>query len=239
MNEIYHELSSLVQVMQENKSTFSDNYDLALEELQHKADASDKICQIVDFEKYAQIYFNPVAVKYFGVTNEELQKLGFAFVFKYLHPENFNVVRTHIAYFSNPENYDKVLSYVYYVNTSKGWRWLYNCTKVVTYTPEGKAKYLFVNGTDISDILEGKNKFRMLKKNLEFVEQNGVLFEQLTNREKEILKLIVEEKTSIEIAALLSLSPATVDTHRNNIIQKLQVKSSVGLVKYAIMYDLI
>jgi DNA-binding CsgD family transcriptional regulator len=239
MNDNYNELNNLVQVMSDNKLSYTVDFNTAFEALKDKADRSDKICQIVDFEKYAQVYFNPVAVEYFGVTNEELHKMGFAFVFKYLHPENFSVVKTHIAYFSNPENYDKVLSHLYYVNTSNGWRWLYNCTRVVTFTAQGKAKYLFVSGTDITNILEGKDRFRKLKNNLGFVEQNGVLFQQLTGREKEILRLIVDEKTSQEIAAILQISAATVDTHRNNILQKLQVKSSVGLVKYAIMFDLI
>jgi len=240
MNEIYNSLTALVDVLTENRTSFSENYDLALDELKKKADDSDNICQIVDFEKYAQIYFNPVAVDYFGVSNEELLKLGFQYVFRYLHPENFDIIRTHLAYFANPNNYDKVLSHVYYVNTKTGWRWLYNCTKVATYTRDGKAKYLFVKGTDISDFLEGKkDKFRKLRKNLAFVEENAHYFEKLTGREKEILHYIVAEQTSSEIGEKLGISPATVDTHRNNIIQKLHVKSSVGLVKYAIMFDLI
>lgn len=239
MNEVYHELSHLVGILSESRTSFVDNYNLGFENLKKKADETPEICQIVDFEKYAQVYFNERAVDYFGVTNDELVKLGFAYVFRYLHPENFNIIKTHIAYFSNPDNYEKVLSHLYYVNTKTGWRWLYNCTKVATYTPAGRAKYLFVNGTDITEILEGKDKFRKLRKNLSFVENNGSLFENLTCREKEILHLIVTEKTSIQIAEILHISAATVDTHRNNIIQKLHVKSSVGLVKYAVMFDLL
>lgn len=239
MNTVYDELSNLIELLYENKLSFSDNYNLALEELKKKADASSKICQIVDFEKYAQVYFNPVACDYFGTTNEELNRLGFKYVFKYLHPENFSIINTHITYFNDPENYDKIMSHIYYVNTRKGWRWLYNCTKVATFTKEGKAKYLFVKGMDISDILVGKGKFQKLKKNIAFIEDHGSYFEQLTLREKEILKYIVEERTSHDIAELLKISSTTVDTHRNNIIRKLKVKSSVGLVKYAVMFDLV
>lgn len=239
MNQIYYELDNMVDMLPENKILFSENYKIELDELKSKADASDKICQIVDFEKYSQVYFNPVAENFFGTNNKELTKLGFAYVFKYLHPYNFNIVQHHIAYFSNPDNYNKVLSYVYYVNTSNGWKWLYNCTKVSTFTKTGKAKYLFVKGVDVSEILSGKGKFIKLKKNIAFIEEYGPLFQQLTNREKEILSMIIKEKSSIEIGNILDISSTTVDTHRNNIIKKLQVKSSVGLVKYAIMFDLI
>ena len=238
MNLVFNNLINLVNIVSENKSIYSENYDLALEDLKLKADNSKNICQIVDFEKYAQIYFNPIAIDYFNTSNEELNKLGFKYVFKYLHPENFSIIQTHTAYFSSPNNYNKVLSHLYYVNTKNGWRWLYNCTKVATYTPAGKAKYLFVKGVDITEILEEKNSFKKLKKNLAFIEENGVFFSQLTLREKEILKLIVDEKSSIEIGNFLNISPATVDTHRNNIIKKLHVKSSVGLVKFAIMFEI-
>lgn len=56
---------------------------------------------------------------------------------------------------------------------------------------------------------------------------------RLTRREKEILRLISEEHTTNEIAEKLFLSPKTVETHRQNLILKLGVKNSVGLVKTA------
>ncbi|SOD99695.1 response regulator [Spirosoma fluviale] len=62
---------------------------------------------------------------------------------------------------------------------------------------------------------------------------------QLTNRELEILKLIASEHTTSEIADQLFISDATVDTHRRNIIQKLGVKSIVGLTNFAIRHGLV
>jgi DNA-binding NarL/FixJ family response regulator len=58
--------------------------------------------------------------------------------------------------------------------------------------------------------------------------------EVLTIREKEILKLIAEGKTSKEIAELLFISIYTVNNHRANIIKKLKLKKTADLVKYAI-----
>ena len=57
---------------------------------------------------------------------------------------------------------------------------------------------------------------------------------QLTQREKEILALIVKEYTSEEIAAQLFISKKTVDNHRTNILEKTNSKTTVGLVKFAI-----
>lgn len=56
----------------------------------------------------------------------------------------------------------------------------------------------------------------------------------LTLREKEILNLIANEFTNPEIAEKLFISARTVDAHRRNLLEKLGVKNTAGLVKYAI-----
>ena len=61
----------------------------------------------------------------------------------------------------------------------------------------------------------------------------------LTDREIEVLKLIVEEYSNPEIAEKLFISIRTVDTHRRNLLEKLGVKNTAGLVKYAIRNGLI
>ena len=61
----------------------------------------------------------------------------------------------------------------------------------------------------------------------------------LTCREREIILLLADELSSAEIASHLSISQGTVETHRHNIIKKLQVKSSIGVVRWAIKAGLI
>ena len=56
----------------------------------------------------------------------------------------------------------------------------------------------------------------------------------LTVREREVLKLIVEGKSSKEIGDLLFISARTVERHRANIMEKLNAKKTVDLVKYAL-----
>ena len=61
----------------------------------------------------------------------------------------------------------------------------------------------------------------------------------LTRRELEVLKLIAEEYSNQEIAAQLFISPRTVDTHRRNLLEKLELKNTAGLVKYALKKGII
>lgn len=62
---------------------------------------------------------------------------------------------------------------------------------------------------------------------------------ELTPREQEVLRLILEEKTMKEIAQELFVSEKTVENHRSNIMVKLQVRNTAGLVKKAILDGLL
>ena len=62
---------------------------------------------------------------------------------------------------------------------------------------------------------------------------------RLTRREKDVLYWIIQEFTSAEIAEKLFVSLATVETHRKNLLEKLGVRNSVGLVKSAFDLDLL
>ena len=62
--------------------------------------------------------------------------------------------------------------------------------------------------------------------------------ERLSDRERQILTLVVEGKTSAEIGKLLFLSPKSVDTYRSRMMAKLGVGDVVSLVKFAIQHGL-
>ncbi|MBO0930821.1 response regulator [Fibrella aquatilis] len=61
----------------------------------------------------------------------------------------------------------------------------------------------------------------------------------LTKRELDVLRLIVQEHSGTVIAEILFISPTTVETHRKHLMQKLGVQTTIGLVKYALKYQLV
>jgi DNA-binding NarL/FixJ family response regulator len=71
------------------------------------------------------------------------------------------------------------------------------------------------------------------------VEHNGMLKEPLSEREYEILKLFCDGLTPKEIADVLFLSPRTVETHKNNIMQKMEVNSIGKLISVALKSNLV
>ena len=72
-----------------------------------------------------------------------------------------------------------------------------------------------------------------LKKKILFNFEN-----ELSDREKEVVRLICEQHTNAEIAEKLFLSPRTVESHRQRILEKVGAKNTVGIVVYAIVNDI-
>jgi len=64
-------------------------------------------------------------------------------------------------------------------------------------------------------------------------------YETLSAREREIFQLIAEARTNKEVAELLQISPATVETHRGRILQKLDIHNTAELVLYAVRRGII
>ena len=66
-----------------------------------------------------------------------------------------------------------------------------------------------------------------------------VLMPLLSRREKQVLRLILAERTTAEIAEALHVSRGTAETHRRNMLSKLGVRNTAGLVRCALEYNLL
>lgn len=64
-------------------------------------------------------------------------------------------------------------------------------------------------------------------------------YEQLTKREKEVLKLVIEGLSNIEIADKLFVNIRTIETHKHNLLQKLKIKNTIELVKFALKNNIL
>lgn len=62
--------------------------------------------------------------------------------------------------------------------------------------------------------------------------------ESLSPRERQVLQLVVEGKSSTQAAKVLALSPKTVETYRSRIMQKLDIRNLPGLIKFAIQHGI-
>lgn len=91
----------------------------------------------------------------------------------------------------------------------------------------------------LKTVLAGEKYFSSKTQQSFFETQTNPQKIELTEREREILQLIVHEKTTKEIAETLFLSEKTIETHRGNIMLKLEARNIAGIVRKAIMLGLV
>jgi DNA-binding NarL/FixJ family response regulator len=108
----------------------------------------------------------------------------------------------------------------------------------------GASGYVLKNATQ-SELLEAittvaKGKTYLSDEAASAIKNSGITsLPMITRREKEVLELIAEGLTNIEIAEKLFISVATVDTHRKNLLIKFQTKNTASLVRTAMQMQLI
>jgi len=120
---------------------------------------------------------------------------------------------------------------------------------VIQILHAGAAGYLLKDSADVdllqavSAVAEGKSFFSPAIARLmldDYVKQRsgepGVIdrYASLSDREREVFQLIAEGKANKDIAAILFISPSTVETHRARIMEKLDVHSAAEIVLYAV-----
>ena len=105
------------------------------------------------------------------------------------------------------------------------------------YKSAGKTEFELA----IRTIANGQNYFSSIMSRILVEEKyfNKADNNPLTKRELEILKWIAEEYSNQEIADKLFISVRTVETHRKNMMQKLNVNNTISLIKYAIKQGII
>jgi len=109
---------------------------------------------------------------------------------------------------------------------------------VVEMRKAGASGYIMKNSS-LAKVIEA---IRSVAKNEPFYDSN-IIAEKGTNaedeivlskREKEILRLIGEGNTSMEISEILGIGKSTVDTHRKNILKKLNIQGKTDLLRFAV-----
>lgn len=132
-------------------------------------------------------------------------------------------------------------TYFQQVKTSKTetWDWYMSATRVLLRNNAGKPILLLTVSMRIDpDHYFTAKAARLLEEN-EFLKKHYHQFAKLTAREQDVLKLLALGKTAPEIAEILHISVATVETHRKKVYQKLDTNNSYVLSQYARVFNLI
>jgi DNA-binding NarL/FixJ family response regulator len=99
----------------------------------------------------------------------------------------------------------------------------------------------------IRTVLTGRSYFSpaiadlLLEDYMQYLRQRNIedSYDRLTSREREVLQMLAEGQSNKEVAAILDLSLSTVDTHRTNLMSKLNLHNTAELVLYAVRKKII
>lgn len=198
--------------------------------LKDLSNSVEDIIWINNHQKLEPVFVNNAGLKYYGYERNELAQEGFELYSKLIHPDYFNDVHRTITHFAQHPERTFFMPYLvkHYTGT---WRWTFSEARTLNYSRQQKAVYVIALVYDMEDVINNLEGLRSPS-----LEEDLARYKTLTEREKEVLYLIADEKTSVEIARLLHIETSTVDTHRKHLIRKLGVRSSIGLVRFALLF---
>jgi DNA-binding CsgD family transcriptional regulator len=212
-----------------------------IEEIAAVADKIPGVIIIHDIPEFSVQYMSPFGLKLLGrewseikgISNQEYHKRFFneADAKDYV-PKLLKLLQ---------ENTDEVVSYFQQVRTSneREWDWYMSMTKILQRDENNRPDLSITIAMKIDPTHYFTARASKLLEENVFIRKNYEKYAKLSDREQEVLKLLVLGKSAPEIADELFLSTATVETHRRNIKKKLQTGNMYELSTYARAFNLI
>lgn len=236
MNEINTKLRHTIKSIQ---SQIEADNACALDKLKRISDTYPYMVLLTDFATNKITYVNASAAQFFGFDKLIVENEGITFSTTLLESENSHLGAVETAFFENKANRQQQYEFIYLVKTPLEKKWVYACAQIATFQSDGSPCFILNTFCDINNIIREEEN--------EFEDKNTIksgtiipkweLYKKLTEREKEILYFISKEYTTNEIADILLIGKATVDSHRKHLLRKLNVKNAIGLAKYAIYFN--
>lgn len=187
------------------------------------------------------LYMSPRGLTILGVTMHELKAMGQQFHTRFFAPEDAKLYVPKIMGLLERNNDDEVISCFQQVRHAENneWKWYLTCTKIFMRDENGSPILTIstANLVDAQHHIAAKAQ-RLLEEN-NFLRAHYKVFDSLTSREKEILKLMAMGLSSVQMAKMLNISELTANTHRRNIKSKLNVETNYDITRYAQAFDLI
>ncbi|AOM79970.1 response regulator transcription factor [Pedobacter steynii] len=199
---------------------------------------------LVDNQKVmVNAYANRVESKFLNQNDKEAHKLWLAYFEFFFPPEDEGIV-LEPELFKAIEHKDhwKVHFFFQCLRPSRksDYKWHFSTSRIYMSGAEQLSPIVFhyafelnISGLNISGCDSDSQE------DGSFTQKYYNRFMLLSKREKEIIRLIVEGKSSCEISTILYISPHTVNNHRKNIIRKLEINNLCQLTKFAMSFHII
>ncbi|MFL5731279.1 MAG: response regulator transcription factor [Cytophagaceae bacterium] len=186
-------------------------------------------------------YMSERGLKLLKTSMKELKELGTEYFEKFFNPEDARNYTPKFLAMLERNDMDETFSYFQQVSAGneQNWKWYITASKVLMCDDQGKPCLAISAAHPIDEMKSTTYKLERLLEQKEMMQKNLSKFARLTKREKEIIILMVSGDSSVSIAEKLFISASTVDQHRKNIKNKLNIKNLPEMVRFAQAFDMI
>jgi DNA-binding CsgD family transcriptional regulator len=176
-----------------------------------------------------------------GVTAEELNAMGQEYHARYFNPEDNKDYAPKIIGLLERNNDEELVSYFQQVRPGvhTEWRWYLTGSMIFHRDQDGKPSHIISMATPVDAQHHMAAKAQRLLEENNFLRMNHEIFDALTRREKEILRMMAQGLSSAQMGRAIHISPTTAATHRKNIKRKLGIKTNYDVMRFAQAFDLI
>ena len=187
------------------------------------------------------IYMSELGLNDLKISLDEITQLGKKYISKFLNPDDLSNYFPQVLRLFKTNKLNETFTYFQQAraNPDEDWRWYLSSTKILMFDDNNNPYLSITTSKPIYNLVSFAYKFDRILDEKEYVESNYILFNQLTRREKQIIALMADGKTTIEMAKLLNIAAATIEQHRKNIRKKLQIKNLADLLKFAQAFDML
>ncbi len=187
-------------------------------------------------------YMNNWGLERLGTSLAEINVLGEAYYDKFFVREESTAIFQGMSNYLVKGDFDGQYNFFQRVklHDNKDYTWFYTvCKRIKLHTGDKAVDKLVL----LSSPVVGMNSLiarvtRTLDQD-SYIREHYRKFSELTPREKEIIALLANGKSSAEIADMLFISLYTVSTHRRNVIRKVECKTFAELLRFAMAFDLV
>lgn len=187
------------------------------------------------------VYLSERGRQYLNITLEEVRLPHFDYHQRFFNPDDVPNFAPQVLGMMQRNVDDEIVSYFQQVraNANESWNWFCSATKILLRDKDGKPLLAITVAVPIDAKHFLVPKIERLVNENNFLRKNQQVFNALTKREKEVLRLMALGHNSIEMAKQLYISEATAKTHRRNIRNKLHAVNNYDLMQFAQAFDLI
>ena len=197
---------------------------------------------LLDFQPAGCSYMNNWGLERLGTSLAEINALGKAYYERYFPWEEHKGMIQGMSSYIARGDADQQHNFFQRVKLDgrDDYAWFYTVCKLVKLgSDSGAVDKLVVMSSPVSGM---SNMIARVTKTLDldgYIRRHYRKFSELTTREKEIIALLADGRSSAEIGDILFISPHTVSTHRRNIIRKIECHTFAELLRFAMAFDIV